>query len=53
MCWTAPVKQSSAVVQYDNFAGYLFEAEQVKVIAVDGANRKWIGTNNGVWLISP
>ena len=41
------------IVQYDNFAGYLFEAEQVKVIAVDGANRKWIGTNNGVWLISP
>jgi hypothetical protein len=41
------------VVQYDNFAGYLFEAEQVKVLAVDGANRKWIGTNNGVWLISP
>ena len=40
-------------VQYDNFAGYLFETEQVKVITVDGANRKWIGTNNGIWLISP
>ena len=25
----------------------------VRAIAVDGANRKWIGTNNGVWLISP
>ncbi len=40
-------------VQYDQFAGYLFEAEQVKVITVDGAGRKWVGTNNGVWLISP
>ena len=22
-------------------------------IAVDGANRKWVGTQNGVWLLSP
>lgn len=41
------------VVQFDEFAGYLFQTEQVRAIAVDGANRKWIGTNNGVWLISP
>ena len=27
--------------------------QQVQSIAVDGANRKWIGTQNGVWLISP
>lgn len=40
------------IVQYDQFAGYLFQNEQVRTIAVDGANRKWIGTNNGVWLIS-
>lgn len=40
------------IVQYDKFAGYLFQGEVVKTIAVDGANRKWIGTNNGVWLIS-
>jgi ligand-binding sensor domain-containing protein len=40
------------VVQYDNFAGELFSGENVKTIAVDGANRKWIGTGNGVWLIS-
>lgn len=40
------------IVQYDKFAGYLFQGEIVKTIAVDGANRKWIGTNNGVWLIS-
>ena len=41
------------IVQYDQFAGYLFQSEKVKTIAVDGANRKWIGTTNGVWLISP
>lgn len=41
------------VVQYDQFAGYLFEGESVRTIAVDGANRKWVGTTNGVWLISP
>lgn len=41
------------VVQQDNFAGYLFRDEQVQCMAVDGANRKWVGTKNGVWLISP
>lgn len=40
------------VVQQDNFAGLLFESEDVRSIAVDAANRKWIGTRNGVWLIS-
>jgi ligand-binding sensor domain-containing protein len=40
------------VVQQDNFAGYLFRDEQVQSIAVDGANRKWVATRNGVWLIS-
>lgn len=40
------------IVQQDNFAGYLFENEEVKAMAVDGANRKWVGTHNGVWLIS-
>lgn len=40
------------IVQYDKFAGYLFQGESVMAIAVDGANRKWIGTTNGVWLVS-
>lgn len=40
------------VVQQGNFAGYLFRGERVQAIAVDGANRKWIGTTHGVWLIS-
>jgi hypothetical protein len=40
------------IIQQDQFAGYLFKGEQVQSIAVDGANRKWIGTQNGVWMIS-
>ncbi len=41
------------IVQQGSFAGYLFQHEQVNTIAVDGANRKWVGTQNGAWLISP
>ena len=41
------------VVQQDRFAGLLFKDENVQTIAVDGADRKWVGTKNGVWLISP
>lgn len=40
------------VVQQGNFAGYLFNGEEVRSIAVDGADRKWIATKNGAWLIS-
>lgn len=40
------------IVQQDRFSGLLFENETVQAIAVDGANRKWVGTKNGVWLIS-
>ena len=40
------------VVQQDRFAGLLFKDENVQTIAVDGADRKWVGTQNGVWLIS-
>jgi ligand-binding sensor domain-containing protein len=39
-------------VERDGFIGYLFATEIVKAIAVDGANRKWVGTTNGVWLIT-
>jgi hypothetical protein len=40
------------VIQEDEFAGHLFENQYVRAIAVDGANRKWVGTTNGVWLLS-
>lgn len=32
---------------------YLLEAEVITCITMDGANRKWIGTNNGAFLMSP
>jgi hypothetical protein len=40
------------IVKQDAFAGFLFANEDVQCIAVDAANRKWVGTKNGVWLIS-
>lgn len=39
-------------VKFDAFADYLFVNQMVNAIAVDGANRKWVGTANGAWLIS-
>ena len=36
-----------------NFADYLLSGVDITCIVVDGANRKWFGTNgNGVYLIS-
>lgn len=40
------------IVQQGNFAGYLFNGEEVRSIAIDGADRKWVATKKGVWLIS-
>ena len=40
------------IVQQGAFAGFLFQDEEVQCIAVDGANRKWIGTKKGLWLVS-
>lgn len=30
----------------------LLSAEEITSLAIDGANRKWVGTNNGVFLLS-
>ncbi|WP_020532886.1 T9SS type A sorting domain-containing protein [Flexithrix dorotheae] len=30
----------------------LLSSEKITALAVDGGNRKWIGTNNGIWLFS-
>lgn len=41
------------LVNQDGFDQYLLENETVTAIAVDGANRKWIGTEkSGVFLLS-
>jgi len=40
------------LVDEGGFLGFLMETESVNTIAVDGADRKWIGTENGIWLMS-
>ena len=40
------------IVTNNGFAGTLFQNTTVNTIAIDGANRKWVGTNNGAWLLS-
>jgi sugar lactone lactonase YvrE len=40
------------VVNSGGYNGYLLGTENVKRIVVDGANQKWIATDNGVWLFS-
>lgn len=49
---SSPCDAEIPVVQYDQYAGYLFAGNNVRTIAVDGANRKWVGTDDGVWLLS-
>lgn len=42
------------LVNQDGYDQYLLENESVTAIAVDGGNRKWIGTEkSGVFLLSP
>jgi ligand-binding sensor domain-containing protein len=40
------------VVKSGGFTSYLFKGEEVRSIAVDGANRKWIATASGAWLVA-
>lgn len=39
-------------VKNNGFIGTLFQNSKVNSIAIDGANRKWVGTNHGAWLLS-
>lgn len=50
---TAGCEAIQPIIQQDQLAGLLFRNEVVQCMAIDGANRKWVGTRNGVWLISP
>ena len=43
---------STIIVETDGIPGVLFGEEPVNSIAVDAANRKWVGTSNGAWLLS-
>ena len=40
------------VIKEGAFANYLFKGQEVRSIAVDGADRKWVATSSGVWLVS-
>ena len=49
----SPVNCSNIVISNGEFVEYLMAYEDVVCIAVDGANRKWVGTqNNGIYLLS-
>ncbi len=41
------------VVELDDFGAYLLSTLEITSIAVDGANRKWVGTKSGAFLLSP
>ncbi len=45
----ASTPQSEAIV--DGIQGLLFEDSGITALAVDGGNRKWVGTNGGLFLI--
>lgn len=49
-----PVQAQKILITINGITQYLLDKEIVTTIAVDGANRKWIGTNGGgVFLLSP
>ncbi|MEP7170789.1 MAG: two-component regulator propeller domain-containing protein, partial [Bacteroidota bacterium] len=48
-----PATAQQVLLKQDNSYQYLFATEGVSCIAIDGANRKWFGTENaGVFLMS-
>lgn len=50
----SPVTCSNITITNGEFAEYLMAYENITAIAVDGANRKWVGTAaGGLYLISP
>ncbi|RMG82842.1 MAG: T9SS C-terminal target domain-containing protein [Bacteroidetes bacterium] len=44
---------SLRIGELDEFGAYLLEDQNIQTIAVDGANRKWFGTLNGIFVMSP
>ena len=49
----SPVTCSNITISNGEFAEYLMAYESITAIAVDGANRKWVGTaNGGLYLLS-
>ena len=46
-------KGSLPFVEVDGFGANLLEDQDVTAIGVDGANRKWLGTQAGIFVMSP
>jgi hypothetical protein len=44
---------SRPFVEVDGFGANLLEDQDVTAIGIDGANRKWFGTNTGIFVMSP
>ena len=44
---------SKPIVEVGGFNAFLLEDENVLSIAIDGANRKWFGTDSGLFIQSP
>jgi len=40
-------------VEQDSILALLLETEDIRSIAIDGGNRKWFGTRNGIFVQSP
>ena len=51
--FSASCKGNNRIVLQDGIPAYLLESETVNCIAIDGANRKWFGTTNGIFVQSP
>ncbi len=49
----AQCKGTAPISVLDNIPEYLLKGQIINAIAVDGANRKWFGTNTGIFVISP
>lgn len=50
----SPVTCSNITITNGDFYEYLMAYEDITAIAVDGANRKWVGTaSGGLYLLSP
>lgn len=47
-----PYDAAQIIIGTGDNAGYLLGAEVITSIVIDGGNRKWIGTRNGLWLVS-
>lgn len=50
--FTGNADASRILIEQEGEFNYLLESEIINTIAIDGANRKWIGTNNGAFLMS-